>query len=151
MYFLTVWAGLIAAVAAAAFWSWRRTRRNPPKGASLRGIKRSIFHAAVLGSVWGTAPFVLFPGSDTMYQLFLTATMAGMISGGAFCLSTEPAAGLAYTWTMVLASATAPISAAYNVFIYTAIMLIIYAVFTSRNLVAHGRLFFDHLRYRLKA
>jgi diguanylate cyclase (GGDEF)-like protein len=149
--FLTVWAGLIAAVAGAAFWSWRRTRRNPPKGASLRAIKRSIFHAAVLGSVWGSAPFVLFPGSDTMHQLFLAATMAGMISGGAFCLSTVPAAGLAYTWTMVLASATALISAAYNVFIYTAIMLIIYAVFISRNLVAHGRLFFDHLRYQLKA
>ena len=148
--FLTVWAGLIAAVAAAAFLSWRRTRRNPPKGASLRGIKRTIFHAAVLGSVWGSAPFVLFPGSDTMHQLFLSATIAGMISGGAFCLSTVPVAGLAYTWTIVLASATALISAANNVFIYTAIMLIIYAVFISRNLVAHGRLFFDHLRYQLK-
>ena len=111
--FLTVWAGLIAAVAA-AFWSWRRTRRNPPKGASLRGIKRTIIHAAVLGSIWGSAPFVLFPGFDTMHQLFLSATIAGMISGGAFCLSTVPVAGLAYTWTIVLASATALISAANN-------------------------------------
>src|ERR1700688_2333385 len=29
--FLTVWAGLVAAAAIAAFWSGHRTRRNPPK------------------------------------------------------------------------------------------------------------------------
>ena len=128
--FLTVWAGLIAAVAVSAFLSWRRTRRNPRRKAHhCAGSSGRYFHAAILGSVWGSAPFVLFPGSDTMHQLFLSATIAGMISGGAFCLSTVPVAGLAYTWTIVLASATALISAANNVFIYTAIMLIIYAVF----------------------
>jgi len=26
-------------------------------------------HAAYLGLVWGAAPFVLFPASDTIYQL----------------------------------------------------------------------------------
>ena len=35
-------------------------------------------------------------------------------------------------------------------FDYTAILLIVYAVFMSRNLVAHGRLFFERLRYELK-
>jgi diguanylate cyclase (GGDEF)-like protein/PAS domain S-box-containing protein/LPXTG-motif cell wall-anchored protein len=148
--FLTVWAGLIAAVALAAFVSWRRTRRNPPKGASQRGINRTILHAAILGIVWGAAPFVLFPNSDTMHQLFLAATMAGMVSGGAFCLSTVPAAGLAYTWTIVFTSVSALISASYIVFDYTAALAIIYAVFMSRNLVAHGRLFFERLRYELK-
>ena len=73
-----------------------------------------------------------------MHQLFLAATMAGMISGGAFCLSTVPAAGLAYTWTIVFASVSALISASYIVFDYTAALVIIYAVFMSRNLVAHG-------------
>ncbi len=148
--FLTVWGGLIAGVAGAAFLSWRRTRRNPPKGASPRGINRTILHAAILGIVWGAASFVLFPDADTMHQLFLAATMAGMISGGAFCLSTVPQAGLAYTWMIVLASGSALLSAAYSVFNYTAILLIIYAVFMSRNLVAHGRLFFERLRYELK-
>ena len=76
--------------------------------------------------------------------------MAGMISGGAFCLSTVPVAGLAYTWTVVFASVGALISASYVVFDYTAILFIVYAVFMSRNLVAHGRLFFEHLRHELK-
>jgi hypothetical protein len=74
--FLTVWGALITMAAAAAFWSWRRTRRNPPKGASLRGIKRAILHAAFLGSVWGSAPYVLFVDTDALHQLFLAATMA---------------------------------------------------------------------------
>jgi len=76
--------------------------------------------------------------------------MAGMISGGAFCLSTVPAAGLVYTRTIVLASVTALLEASYEVFIYPAVLLIIYAVFLTRNLVAHGALFVRHLRDQLK-
>jgi predicted signal transduction protein with EAL and GGDEF domain len=148
--FLTVWGGLIASAAAAAFLSWNRTRRNRPKGASLRGIKRAIAHAAFLGGVWGAAPYALFPEADTMHQLFLAATMAGMISGGAFCLSMVPTAGLVYTWTIVFPSASALLTAAHSVFIYTAILLVIYALFISRNLVAYGRLFIDRLRDQLK-
>ena len=148
--FLTIWSGLIGGIAIAGFLSWHRTRRKAPKTASERGIKRTLLHAALLGAVWGAAPLALFPDSDTMHQLFLAATMAGMISGGAFSLSTVPKAGLAYTWVIVVASAAALFVAAYNVFIYTAIMLTIYAVFMSRNLVEHGNLFIARLRDQLK-
>jgi diguanylate cyclase (GGDEF)-like protein len=85
-----------------------------------------------------------------MHQLLLAATLAGMISGGAFSLSTVPNAGLAYTWTIVLASVVSLFAASYQVFNYTAIMLIIYAVFMSRNLVQHGNLFNARLRDQLK-
>jgi len=148
--FLMIWGGLIAFAAGSGFLSWSRTRRNKPRGASLHGIQRTVMHAAFLGLVWGAAPYVLFPDSDTIHQLLLAATMAGMISGGAFCLSTVPAAGLVYTWTIVLASVTALIEASYDVFIYTALLLIIYAVFLTRNMAAHGALFVSHLRNQLK-
>jgi two-component system, sensor histidine kinase len=105
---------------------------------------------AILGAVWGAAPLALFPNSEAMHQLFLAATMAGMISGGAFGLSTVPKAGLAYTWTIVAASTASLFVASYNVFTYTAIMLVIYAVFISRNLVEHGSLFKARLRDQLK-
>jgi len=148
--FLSIWGALIASAAAAAFLSWARTRRKPPKSVSERGIRRTLLNAAVLGAIWGAAPLALFPDSDTMHQLLLAATMAGMISGGAFSLSTVPKAGLAYTWTIVIASAASLFAAAYIVFNYTAIMLIIYAVFMSRNLVEHGNLFKARLRDQLK-
>jgi diguanylate cyclase (GGDEF)-like protein len=148
--FLTGWGALIASVAAASFWSWTRTRRNRPKGASSRAITRMILHATFLASVWGAAAYVLFPEADTMHQLFLAALMAGMISGGAFCLSTVPTAALAYTWTFVLALASALLVARYQVFNAVAILLIIYALFMSRNIVAHGNLFINRLRGELK-
>ena len=148
--FLTVWSGLLGGIVIAAFLSWRRTRRKPPKTTSERGIRRMLLHATLLGAVWGAVPVALFPAADTMHQLFLAAMMTGMISGGAFGLSTVPKAGLAYTWTIVVASAAALFAASYIVFNYTAVMLIVYAVFMSRNLVKHGNLFKARLRDQLK-
>jgi hypothetical protein len=75
--------------------------------------------------------------------------MAGMIAGGAFAMSTVPLAGLAYTWIVVLASVGALILARYDVFNAVAILLTIYAVFMSRNLVEHGNLFINRLRDEL--
>jgi diguanylate cyclase (GGDEF)-like protein/PAS domain S-box-containing protein len=148
--FLSVWGSLVGLEGGAAFWAWSRTRKNPPTGASARGVRRMALHAAFLGATWGAAPLVLFPDADTMHQLYLAAMVAGMISGGAFGLSTVRMAGLAYTWTFGLASVTALLLATYSVFIVTAVMLAIYTVYISRNLVAHGNLFISHMRDELK-
>ncbi len=148
--FLVVWGGLIALAAIAGFWSWQRTRQNRPTGASLRALKRAALHATVLALVWGAAPLVLFPGADLTRQLVLACLIAGMISGGAFCLSTVPNAGLAYTWTLVLLSAASLLLARHQVFAVVALLLLLYAVFVSHNLVAHGNLFVSHLRDELK-
>jgi diguanylate cyclase (GGDEF)-like protein len=93
---------------------------------------------------------VLFPDADTMHQLFLAALVSGMIAGGAFCLSTVPAAGLVYTWTIALAATSALLLARYQVFNAVAILLVIYALFLSRNIVAHGNLFINRLHDELK-
>ena len=144
------WGALILSQAVGGFWSWRRSRQKPPAEASARAIRRTVWHAAFLGLAWGAAPLMLFPEADTMHQLFLAALMAGMISGGAFGLSTVPAAGLIYTWTTVVASMAALLFAGYSMFVGTAVLLAIYAVFISRNLVVHGTLFVSHIRDQLK-
>ena len=148
--FLAIWGGLIATIAALAFSSWRRSRQKRPQGASPRGIRRMIVHAVALGLAWGSVPYTLFPEADTMHQLFLAALMSGMIAGGAFAMSTVPLAGLAYTWIVVLGSTGALLLAQYDVFTAVAILLIIYAVFMSHNLVAHGNSFIDRVRDQLK-
>jgi diguanylate cyclase (GGDEF)-like protein/PAS domain S-box-containing protein len=147
---LSLWAALIVVEAGSALWSWSLKRHKRPTGASARGIRRAVLHAAFLGVTWGAAPLMLFPNADLMHQLILGCLMAGMISGGAFCLSTVPQAGLAYTWTIVLASVGALLLAGHRVFFVVALLLLLYAVFISRNLVAHGNLFFRHLRDQLK-
>ena len=147
---LSIWGALIVLEAGTALWSWSLTRHKRPTGASARAIRRAILHAAFLGVTWGAAPLMLFPDADLMHQLVLGCLMAGMISGGAFCLSTVPRAGLAYTWITVLASVGALLLAGHQVFVVVALLLLLYAVFISRNLVAHGTLFVHHLRDQLK-
>ena len=148
--FLTVWGASFVLAAAVSFWSWKRSRRNRPKGTSARGIRRIILYATFFGCLWGAVAYVLFPNADTMHQLFLAALMAGLISGGAFALSTVPAAALVYTWIVVLGMGGALLLAAYSVFETVAFMLCVYAVFLSRNICAHGQLFIDRLHDELK-
>ena len=148
--FLVMWGTLIffAAGASAIGWSARHKRGN--NGASARGIKRFVTHAIFLGVIWGAAPVALFGGADLLHQLFLAALMAGMISGGAFGLSTVPAAGLAYTWITVAGSVVGLLESGQKAYVVVAFMLLIYTTFISRNLVLHGNLFFDHLCSQLK-
>ncbi|MBI3703821.1 MAG: EAL domain-containing protein [Rhizobiales bacterium] len=148
--FLGFWVLMIALQAGIALVSWRQKRDKPPTGASARAVRRAVLHAALLGLTWGAAPLALFPQADTIHQLVLAAMVAGMASGGAFCLSTVPNAGLAYTWTLVLAAGIALLETNDRIFAVTAFMLLVYAVYVSRNLVAHGVLFARHLRDQLK-
>jgi two-component system, sensor histidine kinase len=89
---------------------------------------------------------VLLPVIGPTHQLIVACLMAGMISAGGFALSTVPRAGLAYTWTMTIASAGALLLCRVDEFAVAGVFLLIYAVFISRNVVSNGRLFFDNLR-----
>ena len=148
--FLIAWGTLIALLASASILSWSRKRITRPTGASARSIRRVTLHAVILAATWGAAPLVMFPGTDLMGQLVLACLMAGMISGGGFSLSTVPNAGLAYTWILVLASVASLLLAGHRVFVFVALLLVLYAVFISRHLVANSTLFVRHLRDELK-
>ncbi|MDO9060605.1 MAG: ATP-binding protein [Bradyrhizobium sp.] len=148
--FLGAWALTIAAAAAMATRSWVRSRRRPPKEASRRAIRRMTVHSFVLALAWGVMPVVILPAIAPTYQLIVGCLMAGMISAGGFALSTVPSAGLAYTWTMAAASAAALLLCEVDAYTVTAVFLLIYAVFISRNLISNGRLFFDNLRAQLQ-
>ncbi len=148
--FLGVWALTIVAAAAMATRSWLRSRRRTPTEASPNATRRMTVQAFVLALTWGAMPIVLLPAIDPTYQVIVACLMAGMISAGGFALATVPAAGLTYTWTMTVASAAALLLCRVDVYTVTAVFLLIYAVFISRNVISNGRLFFDNLRAQLQ-
>ncbi|WP_296519187.1 ATP-binding protein [Rhodopseudomonas sp.] len=148
--FLVAWATAIAVVAAMSVRSWVRARVRRPSEASANAIRRMIVQAFILGLIWGSLPLVLFAKADPLDQLILACLITGMISGGAFALSTVQRAGLAYTWAMVLCSAAALLLCNGNAYLITGIFLLLYAVFMSRNLMTHGQLFYDNLRAQLE-
>ena len=148
--FLSAWASVIAAAAAMATRSWIRSRRRPPNEASRNATRRMTVQAFVLALTWGAMPVVLLPMIGPSHQLIVACLMAGMISAGGFALASVPSAGLAYTWTMTCASVLALLLCRVELFTITAIFLVIYAVFISRNVVSNGKLFFDNQLARLQ-
>jgi signal transduction histidine kinase/DNA-binding response OmpR family regulator len=148
--FLGAWALTIATAAALAARSWAKSRRRPPTEASRHGTRRLTIQAFVLALAWGAMPVVMLPAVGPTHQLIVGCLMAGMISAGGFSLSTVPAAGLAYTWTMASASALALLLCRVDAYLVVATFLLIYAVFISRNVILNGRLFFDNIRAQLQ-
>ena len=147
---LLAWAVLIGTLASVGLFPWLRSRKSKPDGVSARGVRRVEIHAGLLAMAWGAAPLLLLPGASLMTQLFLIFLMTGMMSGGAFCMSTLPRAGLAYTWVMAGETAVGLLLCERQPFIYICTLLMIYAFFLSRNLVARGRLFIGNFRDKLK-
>ena len=148
--FLGAWASAIAAAAVMATRSWARSRRKQPEEASRNATRRMTIQACVLALSWGAMPVVLLPLVGPQHQLIIACLMAGMISAGGFALASVPSAALAYTWTMTCASVLALLLCRDQTFAVTAVFLLIYAVFISRNVVSNGDLFFDNLRAQLQ-
>jgi diguanylate cyclase (GGDEF)-like protein/PAS domain S-box-containing protein len=148
--FLAVWGTVIGLLASAGLLSWQRSRRARPTEASSRAVRRVVLHAAALSVVWGMAPVVLFPDASPMGQMIIACLMAGMISGGAYSLSSVPRAGLAYTWILCVACAAALLLAPQRPFAFFAGFLLCYGIFISRYLLAHGNLFVERLRDQVK-
>jgi len=148
--FLGLWALVIAAVALMAARAWSRSQRDRPQGASLHAMQRTTLHACFLAAIWGSLPLALLSKSGPTDQMIIACLMTGMISGGAFTLSTVPRAGLMYTWTMALASAGALLLSGDKIHLLTAVFLVLFTGFMVRNVVSHGNLFQENLRAQLQ-
>jgi hypothetical protein len=92
--FLAVWAAAIILSGWLALRGWVRNRKSRPREVSERAARRLTLQAFFLAAVWGSLPLMLMPQIDPTSQIIIGALMTGMISGGAFALSTVPRAGL---------------------------------------------------------
>ncbi|MCK1622672.1 response regulator [Bradyrhizobium sp. 160] len=143
--FLAIWGMTLAATASLAVRSWRRSHRNP-REASPRAARQAFFLAAI----WGMLPLALFSRIEPTSQLILACLMVGMMSGGAFTLSTFPRAGLVYLATMTIACAGAMLLCGDGPYLVTAVFLLLFAFFMARNIVSHGNLFLGNLKAQLE-
>jgi len=147
---LAIWALAIVGAALIAFRSWFRVRRTRPQEASRHAIGRMTAQSFFLAATWGALPLLLMPEIAPASQIIIAALMAGMMSGGAFALSTVPRAGLAHTWTMAVTCALSLFLTGGESHLVTAGYLLVFAVFMARHIVAHGNLFLDNLKAQLE-
>ncbi|MBR0964560.1 response regulator [Bradyrhizobium diazoefficiens] len=148
--FLAIWGLTLAAGALLAVRSWRRSHKNPPQEASQRATRHMLRQAFFLAAIWGVLPLALFSRVDPTSQLILACLMVGMMSGGAFTLSTFPRAGLVYLATMTVGCAGALLQCGTGPYLVTSLFLLLFAFFMARNIVSQGNLFLGNLKAQLE-
>ncbi|MDA9529157.1 ATP-binding protein [Bradyrhizobium sp. CCBAU 25338] len=148
--FLAIWGLTLAVTASLAVRSWQRSHQNPPQEASPRAARQMLRQAFFLAAIWGTLPLALFSRIEPTSQLILACLMVGMMSGGAFTLSTFPRAGLIYLATMTVACAGALLLCGTGPYLVTSVFLLLFAFFMARNIVSQGNLFLGNLKAQLE-
>ena len=148
--FLPLWGATLAVTAWLAVKSWRRSHHTPPQEASARATRQMMRQAFFLAALWGVLPLALFSRVVPTNQLILACLMVGMMSGGAFTLSTFPRAGLIYLATMTVACAGALLLCGTGPYLVTALFLLLFAFFMARNIVSQGNLFLGNLKAQLE-
>lgn len=148
--FLAIWGLTLAVTASLAVRSWQRSHQNPPQEASPRAARQMQRQAFFLAAIWGTLPLALFSRIEPTSQLILACLMVGMMSGGAFALSTFPRAGLVYLATMTVACAGALLLCGTGPYLVTSVFLLLFAFFMARNIVSQGNLFLGNLKAQLE-
>ncbi len=148
--FLAIWAMILAATASLAVRAWRRSHRNPSQEASPRAAQQMMRQAFFLAAIWGALPLALFSRVEPTSELILACLMVGMMSGGAFMLSTFARAGLIYLATVTVACTGALLLCGTGPYLVTAVFLLLFAFFMARNIVSQGNLFLGNIKAQLE-
>ncbi|MDE2379134.1 ATP-binding protein, partial [Bradyrhizobium sp.] len=148
--FLTIWALTLGVAASFAVRSWLHSHQNPPQQASPRATRHMMRQAFFLAAIWATLPLALFSRAEPTGQLILACLMVGMMSGGAFTLSTFPRAGLAYLATMAFGCGGALLLCGTGAYLVTSVFLMLFAFFMARNIVSQGNLFLGNLKAQIE-
>lgn len=147
--FLTAWGAGMLVAGGLALRGWWRARKSRPQEASEHAIQRMTLQAFFLACIWGSLPLILMPRVDPHLQIIVGSLMTGMISGGAFAMSSVPRAGLAYTWTLVVGSAGSLFLCGGATYLVLVVFLLLYTSFMVRHLVSHGNLFLENLKAQI--
>ncbi|MGE5452240.1 MAG: putative bifunctional diguanylate cyclase/phosphodiesterase [Acidobacteriota bacterium] len=125
------WFASLVIIAGLGMRAWWVSRRRQINTASPHAIRRAVWNAIYLATVWGLMPALLFSQATSAQQVLIASIMPGMMCAGAFILSSIPQAGLAYLWVMTIPSLYGVLSIQslwYNV---VGALLLIYAVVVS--------------------
>ena len=99
------WASAIVIVGLYYGLRQRRIARTRPTYVSAHTISRAIRNSLLLGILWATLPLIFFADASPGGQVIIACLCAGMLGGGAFALASIPAAAIAFTAPIVVASA----------------------------------------------
>ena len=138
-WWLVLWLGVLAAVAALGLAGWWTRRRRPATQVSARAFRRGTWHAALLGLCWGAAAALWFAPAPPAERVLIATLVTGMLGAGAFALAMLPRASLAYTWLIVAGALVALWRGGGPIFGAIAVLLLSYAAVVSLAAMALAR------------
>ena len=97
-----------------------------PSYVSRSTITRTTRNALFFGSLWSMLPLLFFSNATPGEQVIIACLCAGVLGGGTFVLASVPAAAIAFTAPIVVASAIAILHSADPKFLVVAVLMISY-------------------------
>ena len=97
-----------------------------PSYVSRSTITRTTRNALFFGSLWAMLPLLFFSNASPGEQVIIACLCAGVLGGGTFVLASIPAAAIAFTAPIVIASAIAILRSADLRFLMVAVLMISY-------------------------
>jgi diguanylate cyclase len=103
-----------------------RTAAVRPTQVSAHTATRAIRNSLLLGGLWGSLPLIFFADAAPGGQVIIACLCAGMLGGGAFVLASIPAAAIAFTAPIVVASAIAIGRSGDAAYVLVAVLMVSY-------------------------
>jgi diguanylate cyclase len=133
-----VWAATILAFCLYAGIRHWKSRHTSPSYVSRHVIFRAIRNGVLLGSLWAAMPLIFFSKASSGGQVIIACLCAGMLGGGAFVLASIPAAAVAFTAPIVLASAITIGSSGDVAYFLVAVLMVSYISVLWRGIYVHA-------------
>jgi diguanylate cyclase len=104
----------------------RHSTDAKPSYVSRSTITRTTRNALFFGSLWAMLPLLFFANAAPGEQVIIACLCAGVLGGGTFVLASVPAAAVAFTAPIVVASAVAILRSADPKFLMVGVLMISY-------------------------
>ena len=102
----------------------RHSADAKPSHVSRSTITRTTRNALFFGSLWAMLPVLFFTNASPGEQVIIACLCAGVLGGGTFVLASVPAAAIAFTAPIVVASAISILRSADPKFLVVAVLMI---------------------------
>jgi PAS domain S-box-containing protein len=98
------WFSLIVFVSIVRFFFAFTWKRHPLDDAAANHSRLKIFRTGTLivGLIWGSAGYLLFPANDSEHKIFLIYTLAGLSAGGVVTLSADLFCAVGFSASILL-------------------------------------------------
>jgi diguanylate cyclase len=116
----------------------RRSTYTKPTYVSGTTITRTARNALLFGSLWAMLPLLFFPNASPVGQVVIACLCAGVLGGGTFVLASVPAAAIAFTAPIVVASAIAILRSGNSEYLVLAVLMISYIAALLRAVFAYA-------------